>query len=248
MVAHKLPHQAKTISSSFLLLVCKLGFPSFRADVHQAVRFQSTQICCHFRHVSQQAAPYPGKRAYVFEIIIRRMHDVGYVRTLPLGFRVVFFFFNFNCAVEKIRISSGFCCWKFKQFAKTVFWKENISWASECVHTLGPTAQATLVSNYQPWQHAHLCRPENIFLSQTSTFWIFFIHGNTRNYSEPKTFSWAKPAHFGFSSSNFTVQDHIPSTPGDALSTLLSIYLNYFIVPKMKCMETRSEGFTLHLN
>ncbi len=29
-------------------------------------------------------------------------------------------------------------------------------------------------------------------------------------------FSWAKPASFYFSSSNFTVQDHIRSTAGDA--------------------------------
>ncbi len=33
----------------------------------------------------------------------------------------------------------------------------------------------------------------------------------------PKPFSWAKPAYFRFSSSNFTAQDHIPSTAGDAV-------------------------------
>jgi hypothetical protein len=44
--------------------------------------------------------------------------------------------------------------------------------------------------------------------------------GNVPNYVEPKPFSWAKPAYFGFSSSNFTVQDHIPSTAGDALRLL----------------------------
>jgi hypothetical protein len=33
----------------------------------------------------------------------------------------------------------------------------------------------------------------------------------------PKPFSGAKLADFGFSSSNFTVQDHILSTAGDAL-------------------------------
>jgi hypothetical protein len=46
----------------------------------------------------------------------------------------------------------------------------------------------------------------------------FTSHGNLHNYAEPKPFSWAKPAAYvGFSSSNFTVQDHIPSTAGDAL-------------------------------
>jgi hypothetical protein len=43
-------------------------------------------------------------------------------------------------------------------------------------------------------------------------------HGNMRNYAGPKPFSWAKPAYVRFSSSNFTVQDHIGSTIGDALS------------------------------
>jgi len=32
-----------------------------------------------------------------------------------------------------------------------------------------------------------------------------------------KTFFWAKPAYIGFSSSNFTVENHIPSTAGDAV-------------------------------
>jgi len=47
----------------------------------------------------------------------------------------------------------------------------------------------------------------------------FTSHGNVRNYAEPKQFSWARSACVGFSSSNFTVQDHIPSTGGDALRT-----------------------------
>jgi hypothetical protein len=34
-----------------------------------------------------------------------------------------------------------------------------------------------------------------------------------------KPFSWAKPACVGFSSSNFTVQSHIPSTSGDGLTS-----------------------------
>jgi hypothetical protein len=38
---------------------------------------------------------------------------------------------------------------------------------------------------------------------------------------KPKPFSLAKLAFVGFSSSNFTVQDHIPSTAGDALILLL---------------------------
>jgi len=42
-------------------------------------------------------------------------------------------------------------------------------------------------------------------------------HGTLRNYAEPKPFSCVKPVHVvGFSSSIFTVQDHVLSTPGDA--------------------------------
>jgi len=35
---------------------------------------------------------------------------------------------------------------------------------------------------------------------------------------EQKPFSRVKPAYFGFSSSNFTLHDHVLSTAGDALS------------------------------
>ncbi len=41
------------------------------------------------------------------------------------------------------------------------------------------------------------------------------------NYVEPKLFSWAKPAWFGFSSSNFSVHDHMLITVGDALRTII---------------------------
>jgi hypothetical protein len=43
-------------------------------------------------------------------------------------------------------------------------------------------------------------------------------HGNVRSHAEPKPFSWVKPVHGGFSPSNFSVQDHILSTAGDALT------------------------------
>jgi hypothetical protein len=46
-------------------------------------------------------------------------------------------------------------------------------------------------------------------------------HGNVRNYAEPKPFSRVKPVKVGFSSSIFTVQDHILSTAGDALRSPL---------------------------
>jgi len=48
---------------------------------------------------------------------------------------------------------------------------------------------------------------------------LFASHGNVRNYAEPKPFSGAKRAQVGFSSSDFTVQIHIPipSTAGDVL-------------------------------
>jgi hypothetical protein len=57
-----------------------------------------------------------------------------------------------------------------------------------------------------------------------------FLHVNTLaapctshlklcNNAEPKPYSWTKPAHFDFSASNFTVQDHILSIAGDGLRT-----------------------------
>jgi hypothetical protein len=50
------------------------------------------------------------------------------------------------------------------------------------------------------------------FLQVSSTAVPFTSYRNLCNYVEPKPFSWAKLACIGFSSSNFTVQDHIPST------------------------------------
>ncbi len=47
----------------------------------------------------------------------------------------------------------------------------------------------------------------------------FTSHSKLSNYAELKPFSSTKPAYFGFSSSNCTVQDHIQSTPPDALSS-----------------------------
>jgi hypothetical protein len=46
----------------------------------------------------------------------------------------------------------------------------------------------------------------------------FTSHGNLRNYAEPKPFSSIKPTYVGFSSSIFTVQDHILSPAGDAVT------------------------------
>jgi hypothetical protein len=59
---------------------------------------------------------------------------------------------------------------------------------------LSTGAQRCCTCYWPQQQRAQLCRAKTNFLSQ------------------------AKPALFGFSSSNFTVQDHIPSTAGDALT------------------------------
>jgi len=56
------------------------------------------------------------------------------------------------------------------------------------------------------------------FLQVHSATEPFTSHGNVRNYAEPKLFSLVKPAYCRFSSSIFTVQDHILSTAGDALT------------------------------
>jgi len=58
--------------------------------------------------------------------------------------------------------------------------------------------------------------------------WSFTSHGKLYNYAEPKPFSWSKPAHFDFSSSNFTVRGDILSTPGDALTQLHIHFQNNF--------------------
>jgi hypothetical protein len=50
----------------------------------------------------------------------------------------------------------------------------------------------------------------------------FTRHRKLCNYAERKPISWAKPAHFVFSSSTLTVEDHILSTVGDAVITLPS--------------------------
>jgi hypothetical protein len=52
----------------------------------------------------------------------------------------------------------------------------------------------------------------------------FTSHRNLWNYAEPKPFYSAKPVCFAFSSFNFTVQDHILSTTGDAFSEGKKIY------------------------
>jgi len=44
----------------------------------------------------------------------------------------------------------------------------------------------------------------------------FTSHGNLRNFAEP-----ILPAYGGSSSSNFTVQDHIATTTGDALMQMI---------------------------
>jgi hypothetical protein len=65
------------------------------------------------------------------------------------------------------------------------------------------------------------------FLQVRHSAGAFISHGTMQNYAEPKPFSWAKPAYFGFSSSNFIVQDHIQSTVADALTTCCKIPVNH---------------------
>jgi hypothetical protein len=57
-------------------------------------------------------------------------------------------------------------------------------------------------------------------------FGPFTSHGKLYNCAEPKRFCWAKPAYFDFSSSNFTVQYHLGTTAGDALSYVFLILWN----------------------
>jgi hypothetical protein len=64
----------------------------------------------------------------------------------------------------------------------------------------------------------------------------FASHGKLSIILKPKPFSWAKPACFHFSSSNFIVQDHILSTTGDALSTLV-VLAQIIIIIIFKCWK-----------
>jgi hypothetical protein len=57
------------------------------------------------------------------------------------------------------------------------------------------------------------------FLQLNSAAEPFTSHGAI--YAEPQPFSSVKPAYVQFASSIFTVQDHIPSAPTDALRSLL---------------------------
>ncbi len=45
----------------------------------------------------------------------------------------------------------------------------------------------------------------------------FTSHGNLRNNAKAKPFSWVKLAYVGFSSSIFSVQDHVLSTAGSTI-------------------------------
>ncbi len=47
----------------------------------------------------------------------------------------------------------------------------------------------------------------------------FTSHRELSNFAELKPFSWTKPPCFNFSSSNCTVQDHMLSSPRDAVSS-----------------------------
>jgi len=56
-----------------------------------------------------------------------------------------------------------------------------------------------------------------MFFHETWVFFEAFEIQRTSVYDDVEPFSWAKPACFDFSSSNFTMQGHIVSTAGDAL-------------------------------
>jgi len=79
------------------------------------------------------------------------------------------------------------------------------------------------------------------FVQLHSIGWLvgspFTGHGKAYNYAEQKPFSWSKPACFDFSSSNFTVQGDILSTPGDALTQLHIHFQNNFDYFSRKATE-----------
>jgi hypothetical protein len=63
--------------------------------------------------------------------------------------------------------------------------------------------------------------------AHTDLLHLFPAVTNLGNYAEPKPISWAKPTNRRFSSSK-NVEDHIPSTTGDALTGLVPV-LNQFL-------------------
>jgi len=65
----------------------------------------------------------------------------------------------------------------------------------------------------------------------------FTNHSSVRSYAEPKPFSWAKPAYIRFSSSNCTLQDHMPSTIGHALRAYPLVLSNVTLDNKIKCLS-----------
>jgi hypothetical protein len=68
----------------------------------------------------------------------------------------------------------------------------------------------------------------------------FTSHRKPRNYAEPKLFSWAEPAYFDFSSSNFKLQGHILSTAGDDVSASLSVHSGHEFIPKKNNYPVRT--------
>jgi hypothetical protein len=71
-------------------------------------------------------------------------------------------------------------------------------------------------SNQKHWAAVRSYLLHNFFAG-AERCWAFYQPRQLRNYAEPKLFSWVKPAYVRFSSSIFTVQDHILSTARDAL-------------------------------
>jgi hypothetical protein len=87
---------------------------------------------------------------------------------------------------------------------------ESLRWAWS--QTLSSSAQLDHIYYTLFWRYTALLRPY-----QASALRAL--------YTDPKPFSWAKPAYFGFSSSNSTLQDdHILITTGDPFRAQISLY------------------------
>ncbi len=71
-----------------------------------------------------------------------------------------------------------------------------------------PPGPIITMAQSEHWASVRSYLLHSSFLQVHSAAVSFTSHPEPCNYADPKPFSWAKPAHFGFSSSNFTLQDH----------------------------------------
>ncbi len=119
------------------------------------------------------------------------------------------------CDLAKKNFTSKFSYVLFCNLTnKTETWREN-RWGTTNNKPPGPII---MLGQSETMSSSQIIFITLFFSEVHSAAEPFTSHGNVRNYAEPKPFSSVKPTYVGFSLSRFTVQDHILSPAGDALT------------------------------